>query len=312
MTTTMKIGENHFLRDVDSGLYPIFSLETNRRVKNKEACIIAVVGEAGSSKSYTAIQIAKNIDKRFDIEQIVFTYSEYCLELDRKKVGLPIVFDEPSYAMGKREWYKQINQALVKTIESQRFLVRPLIIPIININLLDKTLRDYLITFQVHITKRGRALVYRIRASQGKDKIYRYLMCNLQYSILDFDKCPIELNAKPEDKNKSTCLDCKHLKTCNLLRAKYERKKDSVQMMRYEQDFEQAKTKETKEFTLKQLCSMIKPYEHIYIKGDKVDARKLRYTFRSEFGIKIGHNKSYEVKTTLEMEREKPNENDSG
>ena len=316
---TIKIGDNYFLKDSESGFYPILSYEVNRRVKNKEACVIAVVGEAGSSKSYMAIQIARNIDKRFGIEQIVFTYSAYCRELARNKPGIPIVFDEPSYAMGKREWYKQINQALVKTIESQRFLVRPLIIPIININLLDKTLRDYLIIFQVHITKRGQGMVYRVRASQGEDKIYRYLMVTIQYPILDFNKCPLEIKARKEylekmrlpkeerkdNRNQSSCLDCKLRKNCNLLRAQYERKKEAIQLARYEQDEAQAKAREAKEFTLDQLCSMIKPYESIYLLDDKVDARKLRYAFRDKLGIRIGHNKSYEIKTKIELDRQK-------
>jgi hypothetical protein len=301
--STIKIGENYFERELDLGQYPIFSLELNRRVKNKEACVVAVVGEAGSSKSYTAIQLARNVDKRFCIDQIVFTYSEYCKELARNKPGIPIVFDEPSYAMGKREWYKEINQALVKTIESQRFLIRPLIIPIININLLDKTLRDYLVIFQVHMTGRGKALVYRMRASQGEDKLYRYTICRLDYPILDATECKRELEAKTEDKNQSSCLDCKDLDNCDLLRAKYERKKMAIQLSRYEQDEETAKARESKEFTLEQLCSMIKPYEAIYFDGDKIDARKLRYVFHEKLGIKIGHNKAYEIKTKLELDQ---------
>ncbi|MFX0142205.1 MAG: hypothetical protein ACFFDN_51680 [Candidatus Hodarchaeota archaeon] len=298
-SSIMKIGQNYFLRDLDSGTYPILSLELNRRVKNKEACIVAVVGEAGISKSYTAIQIARNIDPRFRIQQIVFTYSEYCRELARNKPGLPIVFDEPSYAMGKREWYKQINQALVKTIESQRFLVRPLIIPIININLLDKTLRDYLIVFQVHITGRGKALVYRIRASQGQDKIYRYLICRLEYPILDFEKCKKEEKAKK--KNKSSCLECRLLNTCNLLRAQYERKKESIQLSRYKQDEERAKQREAKEFTNDQLIAMIRPYLPDCIDNNKVIATKLRSMFYVKLGIKIGNNKAYALKSLIEL-----------
>lgn len=300
----VKIGENYFQKELDVGLYPILSYELNRRVKNAEACVVAIVGEAGSSKSYTAIQLAKNIDKRFSAEQIVFTYSEYCKELARNKHGVPIVFDEPSYAMGKREWYKEINQALVKTIESQRFLVRPLLIPIININLLDKTLRDYLVIFQVHMTGRGKAIAYRIRASQGEDKTYRYTICRIDYPILDADKCQTELEARrtKQEPNKSSCLECKDIEDCSTLRAAYERKKRSIQLARYEQDEEQARTRESKELTLEQLCSMAKPYESIYFDGDKVDARKLRYAFREKLGIKIGHNKSYEIKTRLEMQ----------
>jgi ABC-type dipeptide/oligopeptide/nickel transport system ATPase component len=127
----IKIGSNYFVKDINRGYYPLFSLELNRRVVNKEACVVVVVGEAGTGKSYLAMQLARNINKRFNVDQIIFTYSEYCEELaNTRHVGIPIVFDEPSYAMGKREWYKEINQALVKTIESQRFMVRPLIFSI--------------------------------------------------------------------------------------------------------------------------------------------------------------------------------------
>lgn len=297
---TVKIGENYFLRDVDSGAYPIFTYELNRRVKNKEACVVAVVGEAGIWKSYCAIQLARNIDKRFDVKQIVFRYSEYCKELMRYKFGLPIVFDEPSYAMGKREWYKEINQALVKTIESQRFLVRPLIIPIININLLDKTLRDYLIIFQVHCTGRGTAQVYRVRASQGQDKIYRYLVCRIEYPILDFDKCQKEIESE-KNKNKSSCLDCKLLETCDLLRAKYERRKRTIQEVRYKQDEEMAKAKDAKEFTYEQLYTLIKPYLEECKDNDRVHANKLRMLLLTKLGIKVGHNKAYSLKTFIEF-----------
>jgi len=290
----MKLGASYFRSDVDSGVYPILTLECKRRVKNKEACVIVVVGEAGCSKSYTAIQIARNIDKRFGIDQIVFTYSEYCKELMRTYAGksiygLPIVFDEPSYAMGKREWYREINQALVKTIESQRFLVRPLIIPIINANLLDKTLRSYLIQFEVHMLTRGKAMVYRLKASQAEDKTYRYHLCNLEYPLLESEQCDID-----------TCLDCDKLTNCMLLRASYEKKKSAIQLMRYAQDAEKAKQKESKEFTDDQLIDMIQPYEANYLEGDVVNQRMLRVTFREKLHINISNNKAYLLKAIIE------------
>ena len=298
---TMKIGKNYFIRDVEQGYYPLLTLELKRRIKNKEACILCVVGEAGTSKSYTAIQLARNLDRRFSIKQIVFTYSDYLKELNRKrKLGLPIVFDEPSYAMSKREWYNQLNQALVKAIESQRYLVRPLIIPIINIGLLDKTIRDHLIIFQVHMTKRGRAMVYRVRASQGENKTYRYFMCFLDYPILDFENC-----------DRDTCLDCTKLEalkkgekeSCTLLRALYEVKKDKIQSMRYEMDEAKARILESKDLTIEQLCILAKPYEKDYTDDDKINVNKLQYIF-NKLGIKIGHNKAYTLKTYMDMEKQ--------
>ena len=65
-------------------------------------------------------------------------------------------------------------------------------------------------------------------------------------------------------------------------------------------DEEQAKLRETKEL-IDQLCSMIKLYEDTYTVDGKIDARKLRFLFMDKLGIQIGYNKSYEIKTTLEM-----------
>jgi len=284
----MKIGENFFRRDVGSGLYPILSLELNRRVKNKEATNVVVVGEAGSGKSYAAIQIALGINKRFGINQIIFTYKDYIEEIKHGKMGVPIVFDEPSYAMGKREWYQQINQALVKTVESQRFLVRPLIIPIINLNLLDKTIRDYCIQFQVHIVSRGKARVYRMYASQGHPpKMYRYLFCTLQYPILNHE-CP-----------KKTCLGCKQLSSCQKLRAKYERKKEETQLSRYDEGLELARKMEEREVTLEDIAKKIIGFKDKYFIKGRIHNTRLKVTIQQELGRELGMPKTREVKILL-------------
>ncbi len=291
----VKIGKHYFMSNSKLGVYPVFSLELNRRVKNKEACNIVVCGEAGTSKSYTGEEIGLNIDPRFCIDDIVFTYSQYCKRLAMEATGLPIMFDEPSYAMGKREWYKQVNQALTKTIESQRFLVRPLIIPIINQNLLDKTLRGYLIQFQVTMTKRGRALVHRIRASQNEDKVYRYLFCRLRYLILDHDDC-----------DKETCLGCKQMKDCNLLRAQYERKKREIQLSRYAQDAMLAEAHEAQELTNDQICEIAFEFRNQFIVMDKsnirkVDVIKLKAILQEERDLKLAHSRAYEIRALLLM-----------
>ena len=287
---TMKIGKNYFQRDIDSGIFPLLSMELNRRVKNKEATNIVIVGEAGTSKSYTAVEIGLSIDKRFTIDQVVFTYKGYLEEIKNGKMGVPIVFDEPSYAMGKREWYKQINQALVKTVESQRFLVRPLLIPIINLNLLDKTIRSYLIQFQVHVVGRGKARVYRMRASQATDKVYRYLFCTLQYPILN-----------PECL-RDTCLGCRELQSCDKFRAEYERKKEEIQLGRYDEGLELAQRMEIKELTFAQIKSISLANDEVKTilnEEDNIDALTLRIILREKEQITIGRSKAYELRKAI-------------
>jgi hypothetical protein len=146
-------------------------------------------------------------------------------------MGVPIVFDKPSYAMSKRDWYKELNKALVQTIESFRFKVHPLFIPIINKSLLDKTVRSYLLQFQIYVHDRGKATVYRLNPSQFDDKTYQYFFCNLEYPLFDRHLC-----------NRETCLDCSKVEEeCQIFRARYERKKASIQDDRYAQQYEESR-----------------------------------------------------------------------
>ena len=182
-------------------VYPMFQNEISRRVKKKLCTNIVVTGEPGIGKSYQAIDIARvaegiykskptgELKGRFKVEQIVFTHSEYMNLLIKLRMGKAIVFDEPSYAMGKRDWFKDLQKVLVHTLESQRFLVHPLFIPIINMSLLDKTIRNYLIQFQIHVMDRGRAWVYRVEPHKHTEKVYHKFVCELIYRQFDSHLC---------------------------------------------------------------------------------------------------------------------------
>jgi DNA polymerase III delta prime subunit len=100
---------------------------------------VVFTGEPGIGKSYMAIAVARMLEglpaegkDRFPVDQVVFTFSEFMDLVLRLKSGKINVFDEPSYAIEKREWYRELNQALTKTIESFRFKVHPLFIPVVN------------------------------------------------------------------------------------------------------------------------------------------------------------------------------------
>lgn len=276
---------------------PYFSAMLKRRVKKKFATNIVVTGEPGTGKSYQAIDIARILEgvtksgkERFSVDQVVFTYKDYMQLVIKLKMGKSIVFDEPSYAMGKRDWYKDLNKALVQTIESQRFKVHPLLIPIINQALLDKTIRSYLIQFQIHVRDRGDAIVYRIYPSQHTEKIYRYHLCRLEYNMLDSDRC-----------KRDSCLDCpKLLKGCNIFRAQYERKKAEIQDVRYVQAYDKASIKESTLLTDEQLKNMVYPLREEYTNSEgKIDVDLMRIVLQRKKGVRMGHNKAYRVAKLL-------------
>jgi hypothetical protein len=236
-----------------SGIYPYFTVEARQRMKNKMSLNIVITGEAGVSKTYTGAMICKLLNPRFSLEETVMTFKEYMEAILKKgKTNVPILFDEPQYALDKRDWYNDVNKALIKTITSQRFRRRPLVIPIINQSLLDLNLRKYLLNY--HIV-RGKGVVYRMTASQVEDKIYRRRICTLQYGLMDNNLCA-----------KDSCLGCRvlHKKNgedylCNLWRSTYERKKLELVNQHDEESMEEVNKMEMKNLTDADFIGIVSP-----------------------------------------------------
>lgn len=280
----------------EQAVSPFFSSQIRFRVHHKLYTNVAVTGEAGIGKSYDALDMARiceGLDRRgrdrFKIDQVVYQQSAYLSLLPTLRMGKAIVFDEPSYALGKRDWYKELQKVLVHTLESQRFLVHPLFIPIINMALLDKTIRAYLISHVVHVVGRGHALVYRLKPSQRNEKIYWYQMGELYYRMFDNKLCP-----------RDSCLGCKKLDECKIFRAQYERKKKTIQIERYEQAEEQAATKESQDLTEEQIEGILQPQlKNLVNEKGQLSVPKIR-VFLREQGIRISSWKTYQIKGNIE------------
>lgn len=167
-------------------------------------------------------------------------------------------------------------------------------------SLLDKTIRNYLIQFQIHVVGRGHGLVYRLKPSQATDKVYRKFMCELFYHQFDSHLC-----------RKDSCLGCKKMgdyeqpspTDCQIFRAKYERKKRSIQFVRYEQGKDQALQKESQDLTEQQLEEILFPEigELLNERSGKLDVSKMRVFLRKS-GIIISTWKAYQIKGNLEAQ----------
>lgn len=293
----------------DLNVEPKFQNNIRWRTRHKLATNVCVTGEPGIGKSYEAMDICRVFEgrykttagswkERFSVKQIVFTHSDYMDLILNLKMGKAIMFDEPSYAMGKRDWFKDLQKVLVQTLESQRFLIHPLFIPIINMSLLDKTIRNYLIQFQIHVVGRGHGLVYRLSPSQSTDKIYREFQCELFYHQFDFHLC-----------KKDSCLGCKQMdprkgQPCPVFRAQYERKKKHTQYERYEQAKDQAIMKESSELTEKQIEAMLIPHldELISDRTGRISTAKLRLYLRANEKVRISTWKAYQIKGNIEAQ----------
>lgn len=301
MSITLKNANFHgweTLINPGARVYPYFSCALRTRITQKRATNIVVTGEPGVGKSYQTIDIVRVSEgltlggkDRFSLDQVVFRYPDFMKLTVSLAMGKCIVFDEPSYAMGKRDWFKEVNKALVQTIESKRFKVHPMFIPVINKALLDKTIRCFLIQFQIEVRDRGRATVYRIEPSQSSDKVYRKTFCQLEYRMLDWDLC-----------DRDTCLDCDKLDPensedrCEIFRARYERKKALIQDTRYSQAAEMAEHAETKEMTNDQIAERLIDFKDLFTDQDgKIDCDLLRIVAKDKCQVVMGHTRGYTI-----------------
>ena len=294
--TPIKMGSHEYLINPALGYYPYFSVELRRRVKQKRINNMCFTGEGGVGKSYQCSDVFRTLSKNFDVDDIVFTYTEFLRAVITTKRGTPIMFDEPSYAMSKKDWFKEVTKALVKTIESFRFKGKPLGIPIINKSLLEKDIRSYLLQFHIVCKDRGEAEVYRIYPSQWNQKVYNYEICRLKYGMFDYNLC-----------DRDSCLDCKKLdpsdksKRCMIFRARYERIKSTTQDERYAEALDEAETKEAEKMSLDEIEAKILDYFDIFYNVDKndIDIDLLAMAAKRKLGVRLGHNKTYRLKKQI-------------
>jgi len=273
----------------DFGYGPYFINEMRRRMNQQLAVNVVITGEAGISKSYTAKSLCRMLNPRFCVDDIVISYAEYMEALLKKnREGVPIMFDEPQYALDKRDWFNQVNKALVKTITSQRFRLRPLFIPIVNLSMLDKVLRSYLIQFHVIMQSRGIGTVYRLQPSQMEDKLYRSRICKLEYGLFDKNQC-----------EKPSCLKCDNLETCEVFRAQYERKKATWLKGHDETQLDEAIAKENK-ITDDDLIAILYDNRELLKKGTAVvDGYRIIVVLKDKAKIKIGKGRAYDLRSQL-------------
>lgn len=91
--------------------------------ERKRNCLILVVGETGSGKSWTCVSLAEQIQPGFDAEsQVVFSALEFIRLINSKKLrfGDVIVFEESGINYDSRSFMSATNQALNYITQSFR------------------------------------------------------------------------------------------------------------------------------------------------------------------------------------------------
>ena len=279
----------------DIGVGPYFSNEIRRRIHQQKPSNVIFCGEPGVSKTYTATALARYVQPNFTDDQITYTYTHFMELMIKLPEGYVILFDEPEYAMGHRDWYKDINKALVATTRSGRFKIHPLFIPTINKSLLDKVIRKYLLQYMVWLDDRGEGQIYRISPNKFDESVMHIPLWKIRVEMLDVAKCP-----------KRWCLNCPRFndKSCQLLRAKYEHQRKEIQEQRYKEDLEKTKQRESAIlYSVQQLEDMAVKIKEKWVWNQKgnIDYHSILLCFEEVYGVMLLESKAQSLSKRLSM-----------
>lgn len=109
-----------------------------RRIRHNKNCIMIVVGDTGSGKSYAALRLAELLDPNFDVTRIAFRGHSFLnlLRSDMPK-GSVIIFDEGGVEWQSRNFMSFLNKALSYALQTVRFKNHIIILTVPDISFID-------------------------------------------------------------------------------------------------------------------------------------------------------------------------------
>jgi nucleoside-triphosphatase THEP1 len=98
-----------------------FNEEVSDRIAHNNA-LICVQGETGSGKSYLSLSLAEQLDPKFSIERVCFSYKEFMelVQVGRFEKGSVIVIDEAGALLFSRNFNTIINKTIAIILQTFR------------------------------------------------------------------------------------------------------------------------------------------------------------------------------------------------
>ncbi len=313
------------------GLSAQFFDQVASRRKNNQAVIIIVTAAPGEGKSYFAMRFAQIFDPNFKIldlhekplpeidpSQIVFERQHFLHLIGNDTPlndGQCLMSDEAQYALGARNWYLDIQKGLVESIESVRSKGLIIIIVALHLELLDKIIRKFVLTYMFHIESRGKAVVYRLFTPRFEHNMRKHRLGEIYLRLPDAGKC-----------DHPNCLRCKKsgiLKTqwnkrakwqtsgtftpCKSIRAIYERRKKEFVSNRSDQAKDKAAQRASRDRVVSDKEMSKGFYDHHiknpdntqFTRNGDLETAYIQIVIEDEMGIPIGKNKAYQLRARI-------------
>lgn len=296
--------------------------EVAARRKDNRSVIIIVTGSPGEGKSYMAMRFCEIFDPKFtvldtddertqvpgeDPSQIPFERESFLhlIGVDSPlNYGQCVLPDEAQYAMGARRWYEDIQKDLMESIESVRSKGLIIVIVALHLDLLDRIIRKFVLTYMFHVEDRGRAVIYRLYTPRFEKEMRKRRLGELILKLPSNEQC-----------SHSDCLRCdySHIRKgtppdtprCKTIRAKYERRKKAFVDGRSEQAKLRSEVKRVKDKVIsddEMAETVYKNREKIVrMKSGRMDPVSLQIIIEDAHGVSIGTAKCYKIRSRVEQ-----------
>jgi len=156
-------------------------LVRDRLLRRNQNWLAILCGKTGSGKSYSAITLARKIDKDFNMDKLVFRVEDLMKLLNSGKLkrGDCIVFDEAGVGIPAREWYTISNKAIGYLLQTFRNMNLAVIFTTPNLSYIDGQARGlfhtYIETQTIdRVRKQVRARIYMMKATRKGKILYIY------------------------------------------------------------------------------------------------------------------------------------------
>lgn len=229
---------HHTLHLVGPGIATKITDEIRSKINDNKSVVICITGPPGQGKTYFGMRFGQKLDANFNISdlpppppnedkgQVTFSREHLAYltgEHSPLKRGQVILTDESHWGIGARSWQNRDQQEIVNYLAAIRSKGYVLIIVVLHTRMIDALLRDFVVNYEFHVTRRGEATVYRRWFPVHANEAYKKRLGVLKLQLPDEELC-----------NHESCLrgrtGCRYLtkpegKRCMTLRAIYERRK---------------------------------------------------------------------------------------
>ncbi len=264
---------------IGPGMSTEFYNEIASRKKQRRSVILALIGAPGEGKTWSGLRLAEIFDKKFSIEKQVCFSREHLMKIISGKIkikpGQCVLLDEAHMAAGARHWFEDIQKDLVDQVATIRSMGIILIFVVLHLSMLDKIIRQFVLTYQLHMEQRGVVIQYKVTMPRWESKVYHPRQGRIALAVPGVYEC-----ASPD------CLWCSHRDWCMNMRAVYERNKKVYLAMMSEKSAKKAEKKRLKDepMTIDEQFQIVRNNTNflIYTQRGTIDPSSIRDIFEKE------------------------------